>query len=102
MGHYASEMDPHWGQPTASERRLAEVDDERVRALASTLLKGFNTGSLLDNLNAESGVKVAEAIDELIQARVEEALGATVLQDGYVDYDNGEAAFVPGDEEPSS
>lgn len=74
MGHYASEMDPNWGQPTASERKLAEVEDERIKALAGALFRGFNMGHHLDSLNADNGIQVARAIDELVRARVEEAL----------------------------
>jgi len=41
MGHYASEMDPNWGQPSASELKLSKVEDERIQALAQTLFRGF-------------------------------------------------------------
>jgi hypothetical protein len=77
MGHYASEMDPHWGEPTSSERKLAEVEDERIKALAGALFRGFNMGPHLESLNTENGIRVAQAIDELVRARVEEALSVT-------------------------
>ena len=74
MGHYASEMDPNWGKTSASEVKLGEVDDERIRNLARALFKGFNSVSYLDFTNAETGIRVAEAIDELIKARLDEIL----------------------------
>ena len=74
MGHYASEMDPNWGKPSASEVMLGEVEDETIRNLARALFTGFNSRSYLDSTNASTGIRVAEAIDELIKARLEEIL----------------------------
>jgi hypothetical protein len=67
-------MDPDWGKPSASEVVLGEVEDERIRNLASVLFSGFNSGSHLDSTNASTGIQVAEAIDELVKARLEEMI----------------------------
>lgn len=77
MGHYASEMDPNWGKPSPSEVKLAEVEDERIRNLAKALFAGFDSGSHLPGTNASTGTQVAEAIDELIKARLEEMINTT-------------------------
>jgi len=74
MGHYASEMEPNWGKPSASEVKLGKVEDERIRNLAKALFTGFNGGSHLDITNMSTGIQVAEAIDELVKARLEETL----------------------------
>lgn len=75
MGHYASEIDPDWGKPTPAERNFATVEDERTRALAKAVFKGFDSGSHLDSINSEAAVLVAQTIDELIKTRIKEALG---------------------------
>jgi hypothetical protein len=75
MGHYASEMDPNWGQPTISERKLGEVPEDEIRELAKCLFQGFDSGSDLEGLNAEHGIRVANAIDALVQKRIVEVLG---------------------------
>ncbi|MGH7237147.1 MAG: hypothetical protein ACREGF_01280 [Candidatus Saccharimonadales bacterium] len=76
MGHYASEMDPDWGKPSVSELKLAEVEDEKVKNLAKALFSGFDSGSNLEVTNTLSGIQVAEAIDNLIKARLEEIVQA--------------------------
>lgn len=76
MGHYASEMDPNWGEPTASESKLAEVPEE-IRELAQCLFRGFDSMAHLDSINAEHGIRVAAAIDALVQKRIVEALAQT-------------------------
>lgn len=70
MGHYASEIDPSWGQPSASEVILSKVEDERIRNLASALFEGSHSGSI----TAYTCIHVAEAIDGLIKARFEELM----------------------------
>jgi len=74
MGHYASEMDPKWGEHTISERKLAEISEDEVRALAQCLFTGFNTSPHLEGTNSVHGISVAYAIDDLICKRINEAL----------------------------
>jgi hypothetical protein len=74
MGHYASEIDPDWDKPSASEIKISEVEDERIQNLARVLFTGFNSGSHLDTTNASTGIRVAEAIDELVKVRLEEMM----------------------------
>lgn len=73
MGHYASEMDPDFGQPSVAERTINAVQEREVRELASSLFYGFDTGSHLSSLNSQAAVRTAQAIDNLIKLRIEEA-----------------------------
>lgn len=74
MGHYASEIDPTWGDPKPSEIKLREVVDDTVRNLARCMFKGFDSMHYLDWINAEHAINTATAIDELITRRIGEFL----------------------------
>jgi hypothetical protein len=76
MGHYASEMDSNWGNPSPSEVNLSGIEDERIRNLARELFRGFDSSPHLNSTNSSTGIRVAEAIDELIKARLDEMIGS--------------------------
>jgi hypothetical protein len=70
MGHYASDMDPNWGNPPKYEQMLEQIDDSQVRALARVMFRGFDSMAHLDSTNAQHGINAAVAIDKLIEKRL--------------------------------
>ena len=75
MGHYASEMDPNFGRPSAREVMLSKIEDKTMRRLAEAVFAGYNSMAHMDNSNVRNTEATIELIDELVRKRIKEIVG---------------------------